>query len=142
MNNSLHNYGYNSPYEKFLRLNGKILNLGKDYWINPYYHVAEFMVGAPHYYNKFTKVPIIKNRKKINQVYSSFVRYLNYDLIGNYKKLKKDLKDSKIIKSAKLGDNFVHCVEAKKYLGVCLNILSIDQFSFIDKKKYLKSIKY
>lgn len=140
-NNSLHNYGYNSPYEKFLRLNGKILHLGRDYWINSNFHTAEFMVGVPYFYNKFTKVPIIKNKKRINREYSSSVRYLNFDLVGNYNKLKKELKKSKTIKSIKLGGSFVHGIVAKKNLEVYLNLLTKDQFSLIDKKKYLKSLK-
>lgn len=137
--NSLSNYGYSSPYEKFLRLNGKILSLGRNYWDNPYNHVAEFMIGVPYYYNKFTNVPIIKNKKKIKKEYSSFVRYMNFELISDYKKLKLELKKSKIIKSAKLGDDFVHSVNAKKYLEICLKLLSKNQFCFINKKKYLRS---
>ena len=46
-NNSFHNYGYNSPLEKFIRLNGKILSLGSDYVKNPFNHIAEYMVGVP-----------------------------------------------------------------------------------------------
>ena len=139
-NNSLHNYGYNSPYEKFLRLDGKILNLGMQPWISPFYHVAEFMIGVPHYYNKFTKVKYFKNKKKFNQDYSSFVRYLNYELIEDYSKLKKILKKKKIVKSYKLGDGFVYSINAKKYLKICLEILTKDQFSFINKKKYIRSL--
>ena len=62
--NSFHNYGFNSPYEKFLRLGGKFLNLGMDPWQNPCNHIAEHMIGVPYYYNKLTTIPYYKNNKK------------------------------------------------------------------------------
>ena len=49
--NSLNNYGYNSPYDKFLKYNGKILNLGMDPELNPFRHVMEFKNGVPYCYN-------------------------------------------------------------------------------------------
>ena len=140
-NNSSHNYGFNSPLEKFLRLNGKILSLGSDFTINPFNHVAEYMVGVPFYYNKYKNFQIVKNKKLINKEYTSFVRYLNFELVSNFKELKKQLKKNKLIRSAKLGEGYVHCSNAKKYLNICLNLLTKDQFKLINKRKYLKSIK-
>ena len=77
-NNSLHNYGNNSPYHRFLKLNGKILNLGEDPTFNPFLHVAEFLAGVPYFYNKLTKVKYFKNKKKIDKYFSSTVRFLNF----------------------------------------------------------------
>ncbi len=140
-NNSFHNYGYNSPLEKFLRLEGKILSLGSDFTINPFNHVAEYMVGVPFYFNKYKNFQIIKNKKKFQKGYTSFVRYLNLDLISDYKPLKRKLKKRKIVKSAKLGEGYIYCSEAKKYVEICLDLLTKDQFNFIDRKKYFKSFK-
>jgi aminoglycoside N3'-acetyltransferase len=140
-NNSFHNYGFNSPLEKFLRLNGKILSLGSDFTINPFNHVAEYMIGVPFYYNKYKNFKIIKNKKEIKQEYTSFVRYLNLDLVSDFKQLKKELKKNKIIKSSKLGESYIYSSNAKKYLDICLNLLTKDQFNLINKKKYLRSLK-
>tara|TARA_B100001250_G_scaffold385022_1_gene380408 strand:+ start:97 stop:891 length:795 start_codon:yes stop_codon:yes gene_type:complete len=139
--NSFHNYGYNSPLEKFLRLNGKILSLGSDYTRNPFNHVAEYMVGVPFYYNKHTNFQIVKKKKIIKQEYTSFVRYLNLELVYDFKKFKKELKRHKIIKTSKLGEAYIHCSEAKKYYNLYLDLLTKNQFSFINKKKYLRSLK-
>lgn len=140
-NNSHHNYGYKSPYEKFLRLNGKMLSLGADYVRNPFNHIAEYMAGVPYYYNKYTNFEIVKNKKKIKEEYTSFVRYLNIELESDFKKLKKELKKNKIVKSAKLGESHIYCSDVKAYYNICLNLLIKDQFSLISKKKYLKSFK-
>lgn len=140
-NNSFHNYGYNSPLEKFLRLNGKILSLGSDFTINPFNHIAEYMIGVPFYYNKYTNFQIVKNKKKIKQGYTSFVRYLNLELVGDFKKLKRELKKNKIVRSSKLGEAYIYSTNARKYLDVCLNLLAKDQFNLINKKKYFRSLK-
>lgn len=139
-NNSFHNYGYNSPYHKFLKINGKILNLGMDPWRNPFNHVAEFLVGVPYCYNKLTVVKYFKNNKKKNFIFSSFVRYLNLELKPNYRILEKELLKKKIIKKFNLGDGFLYSVNAKKYTDLCINILSKNQFAFINKSLYKRSI--
>ena len=69
LNNSLHNYGYNSPFQRFLELDGKILNLGQDPVFNPFLHIAEFLAGVPYFYNKLTKVNYQKNKKNINKYF-------------------------------------------------------------------------
>ena len=140
-NNSFHNYGYNSPLEKFLRLNGKFLSLGSDYVINPFNHIAEYMAGVPFYYNKYKKFQIVKDKKIEKQEYTSSVRYLNLELVYDFKELKKELKKYKIIKSSKLGEAYIYGFDVKKYYNICLNLLSKNQFSLINKKKYLKSLK-
>ena len=140
-NNSFHNYGYNSPLEKFIRLKGKILSLGSDFVVNPFNHIAEYMVGVPYYYNKYYNFQIIKNNRITRQGFTSFVRYLDLKLVGEYKKLKKEIKKNKILKYSKLGESFIYCCNVKKYYDICLNLLVKDQFSLINKKKYFMSLK-
>ena len=140
-NNSNHNFGYNSPYQKFTHLNGKVLNLGMEPWKNPYNHIAEHMIGVPYYYNKLSKIKYLKKNKINNYNFSSFVRYLDFNLIWNYKNLKKELNNSKIVNKSKLGSGFIYCVNAKNYLNLCLKMLTKDQFAFIKRNYYLKKIK-
>ena len=132
-NNSFHNYGYNSPYHKFLELDGKVLNLAMHPCLNPFLHVAEFLIGVPYYYNKLTKVDYYKNNKKVNKYFSSCVRYLNLDIekkYGELKKLKIELTKKKIINSANLGSSKIYFFSAKKYLNIALKFLANDQFAF------------
>ena len=140
-NNSFHNYGHNSPHEKLIRLKGKILYLGSDYVRDPFYHVAEYMVGVPYCFNKYYNFQIIKNNKIKRQQFTSFVRYLDIELVSEVKKLKKEIKKNKILKSSKLGESFVYCCNVKKYYDICVNLLTKDQLSLINKKKYLMSLK-
>ena len=125
-NNSFNNYGYNSPFYKFLKLNGKILNLGMSPWLNSFNHVAEFLIGVPHYYNKLTDVKYYKNGLRKKQLYSSFVRELDANLIDKYGKIKKELKKQTFVNSQKLGDGELFYFDANKYLNMTLEILSKD----------------
>mgnify|MGYP001349484269 CR=1 FL=1 len=139
--NSSHNYGYNSPYLKFMNCDGKIINLGMNPWQTPFSHVSEFLVGVPYYYNKFTKVKYFKNKISKKLSFSSFVRYLNFDLIEDYTQLKKKMKKNNLIKTQKLGDGFMYSVNVNEYVKTCIQLLSKDQFCLINKKSYLKSLK-
>ena len=139
--NSFHNYGYNSPLEKFIRLKGKILSLGSSIVENPFNHVAEHMVGVPFYFNKYNNFKIVKSNKMKRQEFTSSVRYLNFEWVRDYSKIKREIKKNKILKSSKLGESFIYCCNVKKYYDICINLLVKDQFSMIDKKKYLMSLK-
>ena len=72
---------------------------------------------------------------------SSFVRYLDFDLVPNYRTLEKELNKSKLIKKENLGDGHIYSMNSKKYFDLVLKILSKNQFAFIDKKFFLNSIK-
>lgn len=63
-NNSLSNYGEGSPYQKFLDLNGKVLNLGMDPWLNPFLHVAEMKAGISTKFSKLSELTYIHNKKR------------------------------------------------------------------------------
>ena len=139
-NNSHHNYGYGSPYYKFLKINGKILNIGMEPWRNPFNHVAEYLIGVPYCFNKYTDVRYYKKNKKKKIYFSSFVRYLNIDLVSNYKKLKNKLSESKIVKKVALGDGHIYLYNSKQYMDLCLNILTDNQLAFIDAELYKKSL--
>ena len=68
------------------------------------------------------------------------MRYLNLELKPNYIILEKELLKKKIIKKFNLGDGFLYLVNAKKYTDLCINILSKNQFAFINKSLYKRSI--
>ena len=141
-NNSHHNYGYNSPYHRFIELEGKVLNLGLPPWSNPFLHFAEFLVGVPYYYNKLTKVNYYKNNKKVNKFFSTSVRYLGLNMkiqINKMNKLHREMKKRKIVKEANLGSSKIYLLDAKKYLNIVLKYLQKDQFAFYKISNFKKN---
>ena len=139
-NNSIHNYGSGSPYERLLKLNGYVLNFGLEPHNNPFYHVAEFLNGSPLYYNKVFNVSYKKKNLIKKKIFISYVRYLDLD-INNWKidKLnffKKELLKKKIVKVQKLGLSKIYYFKAEDFLIECQKYLQQDPFFFIKKPKF------
>jgi aminoglycoside N3'-acetyltransferase len=109
-----------------------------DAWQNPCNHIAEHMIGVPYYYNKLTDVPYYKKNKKKKFYFSSSVRYLDFNLVWNFDKIKKIIAKTKIVRSAKLGDGHIHLLSSRQYLEFCLELLTKNQFALINKEQYLK----
>ena len=136
--NSQNNYGSGSPYDRFLKLNGKILNLGMDFHINPFLHHLEFVCAAPYMYNKLTRVKYYKNSKKINKDYVSAVGYLDLERKHNLSILAKDLKKNNFIQSERLGNGYVHLYSAKKYCLILKKILEKNILALVRNVKFKK----
>ena len=138
--NSLNNYGQGSPYDYFLKNNGKILNIGMDPELNPFRHVVEFNFGVPYCYNKLTKVNYYKKNKKINKIFSSFVQYSSLKISNKEKKITnkkirnfitKDIK----IKKSKLGSGKIYLYSAKQYCNSLSKILNKNILGLFGSKK-------
>ena len=132
-NNSNTDYGYDSPFDKMLKLNAKVLNLGMEPGYNPFQHVAEFLYGVPYRYNKLLNIKCFKKGKKVKKHFFSFVRYL--DLKWNYdmKIINKKLNQEKIYKSAKLGSGKVYCLYANDYIKTALKLLKKNPYVLLDQ---------
>ena len=135
-NNSHHNYGYNSPYQKFIKLNGKILNLAISPAWNPFLHVSEFKMGVPYYYNKLISTKYFKNKKKIKSKFIASVRYLNLNLDYDLKHLENQIFKKKIVKSAKLGKSQIFLFNSNNYISIALKFLEKDILAFVKKIKF------
>lgn len=139
--NAISNYGKGSPYDNFLKLNGKILNIGMSFELSPFFHVAEFFAGVSYGYNKLTKLQYFKNNKKINKNFSTFVTYKNLKSKRDYSKLKSKMRQKKMVKMSKLGSGYLYSYSARKYFDLVKNELNKNQF-FLFKKvpKFKKGI--
>ena len=140
-NNSVHNYGYGSPYQRFLELKGKVLNLATEPFNNPFFHLAEFMSGVPYYYNKLHNIKYYKNNKILKKKFVSFVRYLDLQIIHNESHLNRYLKKRLNLKQAVLGKSKIYLFDANDYLNHVLNLFNKDVLSLV-KKINFKQKKY
>jgi|TARA_B110000914_G_C15392254_1_gene413070 aminoglycoside 3-N-acetyltransferase len=138
-NNSLNNYGSGSPYKNFMKFNGKILNLGQDFWLNPFLHVAEFDAGIPYYYNKFTNV-VYKNKNIKNKKFSSFVQYKHLNINYDFNKIKKLLLKNKFIKKATLGSGMIFLYDVMDFYNTLSEQLKNDHYYLLKSPpNYTKS---
>jgi aminoglycoside 3-N-acetyltransferase len=140
-NNSYTDYGYDSPFDKMLKLKTKVLNLGMEPGYNPFQHVAEFLYGVPYRYNKLLNVKCFKKGKKIKKHFFSFARYLDLKWIYDMKILNKKLEQKKIYISAKLGSGKIYCFYASDYIRLVLELLKKNPYILLDRIPNYKNNK-
>lgn len=140
--NSIHNYGCQSPFYKMMSLKTKILCLGPEMSRNPFLHMAEYFMGVPYCYNKIFKKNVIKNKKVIKKNFVTFVRYLDLKYEYDFKKLEKILKSQKIMKQKKIGSGYISVCDASLYFDHICNILSKNIHGLLVKKPNYKFDKY
>lgn len=133
-NNSQHNYGKNSPYERLLQINSVILNLGGNIIYNPFLHCAEHACGVPYFYNKIFKKNFYKNGKKIKKKFVCFMKYQNLDFEYDHKKIERVLKTKKILKEVKLGLGYLTACNAKSFYNTLIQILQKDIHGLLKRK--------
>lgn len=142
-NNSVTNYGYDSPYDKMLKNNFKILNFGTRPSWTPFLHVAELTCGLPFFYNKIFKINYKYKRKITKKYFSAFVRFLNLDAEADLNFLDKKLNKLGFINEIKFGKGYIYLFNSNIYFKSLLKILTKYTFKIysralvnLNEKKY------
>jgi len=133
-NNSTHNYGLSSPYDKLLKKKCKILSIGRLSHSNPFLHMAELVSGVPYYYNKIFKKKVYVGKTEIKKTFVSTVRYLKLGLQLNNEKINNLLIKKKILKKIKLGNGFITICESEKFYNTVIELLKKDVHGFLKCK--------
>ncbi len=143
--NSSTNYGHNSPYQRLLELNTKILCLGPKFVdklspvsISPFLHCAEFYSGVPYHYNKIFKKKVFENNKLVKKDFTAFVRYLNLDFDYDLDKIDKLVEHTKIVKKHKIGRGYISICNSKTFFDVICGILKDDIHGLLYKRPRYK----
>ncbi|KKT91718.1 MAG: hypothetical protein UW91_C0029G0008 [Parcubacteria group bacterium GW2011_GWF2_45_11] len=141
-NVSRSNYGLDSPFDRMLRMGVQIVRLGLDYAHNVYMHYAEAMYGVPYYYHKLLDIEVYDQGKLIEGEFFAAVRHLEYPLIDDFSKIKRVIVDKKLVHSAKLGGDYVHCIDAQEYLAAATELLKKDPYAFLAQRPdFVKGVK-
>jgi len=125
-------YGKGCIFEKMLKIDLKILNIGLGpNWI-PFIHYLDFLNKVPFRYDKYFKGQIIdRNKKKKNIIWHYPVRNSDEESRANGHVLGKLAEKKKIFTSAKLGRGRVLLATYRKLFNFSKKITS--------KNKYLTS---
>lgn len=129
-------YGVNSPFDILTKLNAKMLFLGVDLKFMTYVHYAEQLVGVPHRYFKFHGNILYKNKKKIKLPIISYVRYLDYSVVGDLKGNNRKFEKAKLVKKVSFGKSKIRALEFQKVLNFLINKLQKNPFYLLKKKPY------
>ena len=136
---NFNDFGDNSAWSKLLKLDAQVLFLGVPLReSNTFIHFIEFRYGVPHVYTKKFNVCVKKNKKIISKNIYAYLRYLNFNISVNQKKLEKDLKKSKILKSVKFSGGEISTVRLKDMFSFGLKKLSKNPYYFLNNPPKFK----
>lgn len=112
-------YGFGTPWEKLIEYEAKILFWDTTLRPMTFGHHIEQCVGVPHVYSKIYDVPIYEAGQALPHSAITSVRYLNFDIRYNMKKMETELKDAGLVKSFTrntLTVDVVECVALAEFL--------------------------
>lgn len=124
-------FGVDSPWDRLLKSNAKMVFLGVDLRAMTFIHYVEYMVGVPHLYNKFSTAPVFKNGRLIKLPISSQVRYLDFGIEYDALKNTKRFESAGLVRKEKIGAGFVRCLSCKEFFEFAKEKLKKDYFYFL-----------
>lgn len=139
---NFNDFGDNSAWSKLLKLDAQVLFFGVPLSeSNTFIHFIEFNFGVPHMYTKKFNVSVKKNKKIISRNICAYLRYLNFNINVNQKRLEKDLKKSKILRSVKFSGGEISTIKLKDMLSFGLKKLSKNPYYFLNSPPKFKKNK-
>ena len=131
LNTSASNYGLDSPPDRILRLNGKLVIIGIDFSLSVFVHYLEANYGVPYCYNKLLDIPVICNGRRLDRWFVANVRYLEYDIDFCLDSMREALLDRNCVKTVDVGNGQIHALSARDYCEVGLELLKKNPFAFL-----------
>jgi aminoglycoside 3-N-acetyltransferase len=92
-------FGPNTPWDRLVALDGTMLFWGVDLRTMTFVHHVEQMVGVPHLYHKAYNTPVVVDGNSIDLPVITSVRYLDFNIVYNFRRLTEDLAASGVLKS-------------------------------------------
>lgn len=124
-------FGSDSIFERFMKLNGKIVCIGCSLDRITFTHYAEEFFKVNYRYHKNFKIYLTSKKKYINIDY--FVRKLTENSRIDLSKLNKYLVTKKRIKEVNFGRYNLITVKSKDFFKSCLELLRKNKNSLVKK---------
>ncbi len=124
-------FGVDSPWDRLLKRNAKMVFLGVDLRAMTFIHYVEYMVGVPHLYNKFSAVPVLKNGRLVKLPICSQVRYLDFEIEYDALKNTRRFERAGLVKKARVGLGVARCLSFKEFFEFAKEKVKKDYFYFL-----------
>lgn len=121
-------YGVDSPFDRLMRCDGKMVFFGTDLRHMTFIHYVEHMVGVPHKYNKFYPVPIYEDGHLLELPVCTQVRYLDFGIEYDVDSFTSKFEEAGLVSQLKLGMGRVRCVSCKEIFDFLKEKLKKDFF--------------
>ena len=137
-NNSSSDYGFGSPPEKFLSINGKIFTIGMEIGRSPFMYCAENQFSVPYKYSKLLDIKCLKNNKIVKKDFTSNVKYLHLNFNYNLKKMDRLFKKKFKKKIFNIKGVTASLIDSNDIFNMYKRILEKDIWGLLKKKPYFK----
>jgi len=134
-------FGQGSVFEKFHKLNGKLVFFGTPFHeACTFIHYIEQMYEVPYRYMRQYKGKIIKDGKEYEDEFSFYYKYSFFytDMLN----LEKHLKENGLLKEVKAGDGSISVIESDSLLKEGLKLLDKDIFFFLKNNSIFKIFNF
>ncbi len=116
-------YGYDTGWDRLLKLNAKMCFLGVDLRVMTFIHHVEHSMCVPHLYQKLFLTPVFNNNKRLEIPICSQVRYMDFDITYDTPKLTEVFEKNNLIQASDLGRGKLRVVGfAETYEFLCSEI--------------------
>lgn len=126
-------YGVDSPFDRLMRLGGKILFFGIDMRNMTFVHYVEHMVGVPHKYTKLHTIPIFEDGHPIDLPVCSQVRYLDFDIEYDQDSFTSKFEKAGLVTKKSLGMGLIRCVSCNEVFDFLKEKLKKDFFYLLKR---------
>jgi aminoglycoside 3-N-acetyltransferase len=125
---SAYGYGPNTPWDRLVALDGTMLFWGVDLRNMTFVHHVEQQVGVPHLYHKVYSTPVRVDGQAIDLPVVTSVRYLDFSIVYNFKRLSDDLATAGVLKSFRKPPFQAHAVSCRAVLSHLERALAKDPY--------------
>jgi aminoglycoside 3-N-acetyltransferase len=121
-------YGPNTPWDRLVALDATMLFWGGDLRSMTFVHHVEQLVGVPHLYHKLYPTPVLVGGKPIDLPVITSVRYLDFNIAYNFKRLTDDLVAIGCLTSVREPPFQAHAVGCRAVLSHLERMLALDPY--------------
>jgi len=125
---SAYGYGPNTPWDRLISLDAKMLFWGVDLRNMTFVHHVEQLVGVPHLYHKVYATPVLVDGRPIDLPVVTSVRYLDFNISYNFKRVSDDLAAGGALKSFHEVPFQAHAIGCRAVLSHLERVLAVDPY--------------
>jgi aminoglycoside 3-N-acetyltransferase len=121
-------FGPHTPWDRLVELDGTMLFWGVDLRNMTFVHHVEQRVGVPHLYHKLYNTPVLVEGRPIDLPVVASVRYLDFNITYNFRRLSEDLAGAGVLKSFREAPFQAHAVRCRAVLSHLERVLAKDPY--------------
>ncbi|WP_270562930.1 AAC(3) family N-acetyltransferase [Clostridium beijerinckii] len=136
LDTSKDSFDKNSVFGKIHSLGGKMVSIGSTFEAFTFMHYIEQSYGVPHRYMKVFKGTIVENSKTYEDEYTYYVRSLEGNVIVNFERFEKYLKEKNLIYYERLGNSNILLAECNTVFEEGFKLLSQNPFYLLKENPF------